>query len=179
MKKITLLLLLFVSITNLAQERLITTSGIIHFEASIPFFEEVKATNDKTICILELKSSKLTCVAIIKNFNFKRTLMQTHFNENYLESHKFPKAVFKGKIEKFDLKNIDSEGKDYTIKGKLEIHGVTKFIAVQAKIKKAAEGIELISEFALNTDDFKIEIPFIVRSKISKTVNTQIICVLQ
>ena len=166
MKKITLLLLLFVSITNLAQERLITTSGIINFEASIPFFEEVK-------------SSKLTCVAIIKNFNFKRTLMQTHFNENYLESHKFPKAVFKGKIEKFDLKNIDSEGKDYTIKGKLEIHGVTKFIAVQAKIKKAAEGIELISEFALNTDDFKIEIPFIVRSKISKTVNTQIICVLQ
>lgn len=105
--------------------------------------------------------------------------MQTHFNENYLESHKFPKAVFKGKIEKFDLKNIDSEGKDYTIKGKLEIHGVTKFIVVQAKIKKAAEGIELISEFALNTDDFKIEIPFIVRSKISKTVNTQIICVLQ
>jgi polyisoprenoid-binding protein YceI len=105
--------------------------------------------------------------------------MQTHFNENYLESHQYPKAVFKGKIEKFDLRNIDSEGKDYTIKGKLTIHGVTKFIVVKAKIKKAGEGIELISEFDLNTDDFKIEIPFMVRSKISKTVNTQIICVLQ
>lgn len=177
MKKITLLLLLLSNFIN-AQERMTTNSGIIHFEASIPVFEEVQATNEKAIFILEPETSKLNCIILVKQFHFKRALMETHFNENYIESDKYPKASFKGKIEKFDLKNVSNDAKQYVIRGKIEIHGKSKNIAVIAQIKNSTEGIEITSDFDLNTDDFKIEIPFIVRNKISKTVHSHLECVL-
>ena len=179
MKKIILLFLIFITNTTVAQEKMITDSGIINFEASVPFFEEVKAINEKTACVLVTKTGGITCLAYIKKFQFERSLMQEHFNKNYLESDRYPKAIFKGIIEKFDLKNIDSNTKEYVIKGKITIHGKSKKIMIYGTIKKVGKGIELISNFPLNTDDFGIEIPYIVRSKIAKNVNTQITCVLQ
>lgn len=179
MKKIILLFLFLITNTAVAQEKMITDRGIINFEASVPFFEEVKAINEKTACVLITKTGEITCLVYIKKFQFERSLMQEHFNTNYLESDRYPKAIFKGIIEKFDLKNIDSNTKEYQIKGKMTIHGKSKKITISSTIKKVGEGIELISNFPLNTDDFGIEIPYIVRSKISKNVNTQIACVLQ
>ena len=61
----------------------------------------------------------------------------------------------------------------------MTIRGRSKKIITTATLKKVNDGIELFSEFPLNTDDYKIEIPFIVRSKVSKNVNTQIVCVLK
>ncbi|MFV5689158.1 YceI family protein [Flavobacterium sp. ZT3R25] len=179
MKKITLLYLIFIANTAVSQEKMTTDKGIIYFEASVPFFEEVKAINNKTACVLITKTGEITCFAIIKNFQFERSLMEEHFNKNYMQSHRFPKAIFKGRIEKFDLKNIDSNATEYQITGKITMHGKSKKIIVLGTIKKGAQGIELITNFPLNTDDFKIEIPFIVRSKVSKNVNTQLYCVLQ
>ena len=179
MKKITLILLLFITNITTAQEKLKSYKGIVNFEASIPFFEEVKAINEKTTCILITKTGEIACWMNIKDFEFKRVLMREHFNQNYMESHRFPRAVFKGKIEKFDLKNLNSESSPYQITGKITIRGRTKKIVTTGTLKKVDKGIELYSAFPLNTDDFNIEIPFIVRSKISKNVNTQIICILQ
>lgn len=178
MKKITLLFLILIANSSTAQEKMITDKGTINFEASVPFFEEVKAINKKTSCVLITKTGELSCFAMIRNFKFERSLMEEHFNKNYMQSDRFPKATFKGIIEKFDLKNIDSNASEYQIRGKLTMHGKSKRIVVTGTLKKGAEGIELISNFPLNTDDFKIEIPFIVRSKISKNVNTQLYCVL-
>ena len=76
------------------------------------------------------------------------------------------------------MKNVSNDAKQYVIRGKIEIHGKSKNIAVIAQIKNTTEGIEINSDFDLNTDDFKIEIPFIVRNKISKTVHTHLECVL-
>ncbi|MFV8343117.1 YceI family protein [Flavobacterium sp. XS2P39] len=179
MKKIILLFLTLIANTTSAQEKMTTTKGIINFEASVPFFEEVEAINEKISCVLITKTGEITCLAFIKNFQFERSLMERHFNANYMESNRFPKAIFKGIIEKFDLKNVNSTANEYLIKGKITIHGKSKKIIVIGKIKKGTQGIELVSNFPLNTDDFKIEIPNIVRSKISKNVNTQLYCVLQ
>ena len=179
MTKITLLVLLIITIKSTAQDQMVTYGGIIKFEASIPLFEEVKAINEKTTCILITKTGQLECWVNIKDFKFERSLMEEHFNKNYMESDRFPRAVFKGKIEKFDLKNINSIAKKHQINGKITIHGRTKKIDINGSLKKVNKRIELTSEFTLNTDDFMIEIPFIVRSKISKRVNTQLICVLQ
>lgn len=179
MKKITQIVLLIIAIATSAQEKMISYVGITNFEASIPLFEEVKAINEKTTCILITKTGQIACWINIKDFEFKRDLMQEHFNKNYMESNRFPRAVFKGKIEKFDLKNINSESSPYQIIGKITIRGRTKKIVINGTLKRVDKGIQLHSTFPLNTDDFNIEIPFIVRSKISKNVNTQIICVLQ
>jgi len=178
MKKITLIILLIITIKSFAQDKMVTNGGIIHFEASIPLFEEVKASNERTNCILMLKTGQITCWMNIKDFKFQRSLMEAHFNQNYMESDRFPRAIFKGRIEKFDSKNINSIAKEFQIKGEITIHGRTKKIEINGFLKKVDNRIELTSVFPLNTDDFMIEIPFVIRSKISKSVITQLICVL-
>ncbi|TDD75246.1 YceI family protein [Flavobacterium caseinilyticum] len=179
MKKITLILLLFIASATTAQEKMLSYGGIINFEASIPLFEEVKARNEKTTCILITKTGQFFCWTNIKDFKFERSLMEEHFNKNYMESHRFPRAYFKGRIEKFDLKNITNDAKLHQINGKITIRGLTKKMLITGTLKKVSNGIEFYCAFPLNTDDLKIEIPSVVRSKISKNVNTQIICLLQ
>ncbi|WP_431242817.1 YceI family protein [Flavobacterium sp. P21] len=174
MKRTTLLILLFTAFSLFAQEKFKTNSAVVNFEASVPFFEEVKAVNKLGTLVLEPESSTLICTVVIKDFRFKMDLMQEHFNDNYIESHRYPKAVFKGKIEKFDLKNIDETEKEYDIKGKLYLHGKSKMIAVKALMKRVPEGIQIVSSFPISVEDFNIEIPYVVANKISKTVNTDL-----
>lgn len=170
--------MLLTAFTIGAQEKRISTKGVIVFEASVPFFEPVKAKNDEVNLILNTKRGIISFVVYIDRFSFERSLMQEHFNANYMESKKYPKATFKGLIEKFDLKNIAPNATEYYIEGKITMHGKSKNIRVLAKIKKVAAGIELISNFTLNSDDYNIEIPYIVRSKISKNVNVKVKAVL-
>ena len=178
MKKFTLLALLLVLYPINAQNKFTSSKCVIYFEASVPLFEAVEAQNNDVDCTLNSNKSEIAFTAVIKKFKFKRNLMQEHFNSNYMESDRYSKAVFKGYIEKFDLKLITEEEKEFLIKGKITIHGQTRMITVLAKIKKAGTGIQINSNFTLNTDDFNIEIPNMVIAKISKTVNTQIVCIL-
>ena len=106
--------------------------------------------------------------------------MEDHFNANYMESDKFPKAIFKGVIENFSIDKINTIPNEYYIKGKINIHGITKNIKVLATINKTNKNTVVIqSKFSLDIDDFKIEIPFIVHSKVSKTVNVSLSTELQ
>ena len=170
MKKILFYGLLLVVVQNFAQTKLVTKTGKITFEASVPAFEEVKAKNEAVTCILNPATGEIASLALMKGFRFKVALMEEHFNENYVESDKFPKATFKGKIEGFDLSKLTATAKEYTLKGKLELHGKTKDISVIAKIKKTDAGVEIDSDFTVNTDDFDIEIPSVVSKKLSKKV---------
>jgi len=172
MKKTILLLLFFFSIPIIAQEKKTATNGNITFEASVPFYEAVEAKNNQVFSVLNTKNSSISFVAVIKNFQFERSLMQDHFNANYMESDKYPKATFKGQIEKFSIDKISTTPTEYYIKGRINIHGVTKNIRVPANISKtASNAIVIRSFFTLNTEDFKIEIPFMVRNKIAQNVN--------
>lgn len=170
MKKIAIYCLLLVTAQNFAQSKLITKAGKITFEASVPAFEEVKAKNEAVTCVLNTDNGEIASLALMKGFRFKVALMEEHFNENYVESDKFPKATFKGKIENFDLSKLTSTAKDFTIKGKLEMHGKVKDIIVVAKIKKTEAGVEIDANFTVNTDDFDIEIPSVVSKKLNKKV---------
>jgi len=170
MKKITLLFLFLLTAIGFAQDKIITKNGNVSFEASVPSFEEIKSKNEGVTCVINTKTGEIASLILVKGFRFKIALMEEHFNENYIESDKYPKATFKGKIENFDISKLTSEGKDYTIKGKLELHGKSKDISITANLKKTAEGVYLTSDFTINTDDYEIEIPSIVSKKISKKV---------
>lgn len=174
MKKTTLFIFLFTAFSLLAQDKFKTSSAVVNFEASVPFFEEVKAVNKLGTIVLEPHTSTLICTVVIRDFRFKMDLMQEHFNENYIESRRYPKAVFKGKIEKFDLKDITENEKEYDVTGKLYLHGKSKVIAVKALIKKVPDGIQIASNFPISVSDFNIEIPYVVANKISKTVQTDL-----
>ncbi|WP_432220981.1 YceI family protein [Flavobacterium sp. TMP13] len=179
MKNITYLLLVVISQVSTAQNKMIATSGQIIFEASVPFFEPIKATDSKVMVTYDPKTQMLECVSYIRNFNFELPLMQRQFNENYMESNRYPKAVFKGKIENFVSANADLIPKEYTLTGKMQLHGKSKIISVKAIIQKNANGILLTSHFILDPTDFKIEIPSTIAGKIAKTVTTNLAANLQ
>ena len=179
MKKIISILFICISSISFAQEKWTTQSGTINFEASIPLFEEVSAQNNSVKCVLNTEEKTIVCVLKIKDFHFKRDLMEIHFNEIYMQSDTYPRAIFKGTITDLDLNKITSEGTILPINGNIKIHGVTQSISVKAVITKIANRLQLTSDFDLNTDDFKIEIPSMILPKISKIVHTHLNCTLQ
>ncbi|UOK42460.1 MULTISPECIES: YceI family protein [Flavobacterium] len=177
--KLFLAILLSVSFLGFSQSKKMTKTGDVKFEASVPSFEEVKAQNTTTTVVLNTDNGEIAALALMKGFRFKVALMEEHFNENYIESNKYPKATFKGKIDNFDMSKLSEEEKEFTIKGTLELHGKSKKISAPAKIKKSGDSIYLTSAFSVNSDDFAIEIPAIVSKKVSKKVNIDVDCVLK
>lgn len=172
MKNFLLVICAFISLSFTADEaKKLTKTGSITFEASVPSFEEVKGKNDAVTCVLNTTNGDIAALALMKGFRFRVALMEEHFNENYMESSKYPKATFKGKIEGFDASKLTSTVKDYTIKGKLELHGKSKDIVTIGKIKKNGNDIEIKTSFSVNVSDFNIEIPSVVSKKIAKKVN--------
>lgn len=153
-----------------AQEKFICKTGKVTFEASATSFEEIKATSSNAVCALS-KSGDLASVIIIKTFQFKNNLMQEHFNENYLESEKYPKAVLKGKIANFSLDKLTEKAQTFTFTGTMEMHGVTKEVTIPLSISKNNTTINIDSEFSLKPDSFNIQIPSVVGYKIAKSVN--------
>ena len=174
MKKIIVFSFLLISTILVAQEKLVSKSGKITLVASVPAFEEIKATNNGVTVVLNSKTGEIASLALLKGFRFKIALMEEHFNENYVESDKYPKATFKGKIENFDVATLSASAKDFTLKGKMEIHGKTKDILIPAKIRKVDNGIEVVANFSILASDYNIQIPSIVKNKVSNKINLKL-----
>ncbi|KRD12111.1 hypothetical protein ASE21_21365 [Flavobacterium sp. Root901] len=179
MKKIILIAMLCVCAIGVSQEKMISKSGKVTFEASVPSFEEVKAVNNNVTFVLNPATGEIASLALMKGFQFKVALMEEHFNENYIESDQYPKAIFRGKIENFDINSLNADSKVFIIKGKLELHGKSKDIKTTAKIFKSAIGISILSDFTVIANDFNIKIPSLVKNKVSDKINIQIAAVLK
>ncbi|MDX6180898.1 YceI family protein [Flavobacterium sp. Fl-77] len=179
MKKIIVIAILAFSNWAIAQEKLVCKSGIITFEASVPSFEEVKATNKSVTVVLNPATGEIASLALVKGFRFKVALMEEHFNENYIESDQYPKATFKGKLENFDSNSLTATPKDFTVNGKLELHGKTVAIKTVIKMSKSSGGINMLSNFSVNASDFNIAIPSVVKNKVSNKINVQLNAVLK
>lgn len=181
MKQIFLLIAFLICITSIlqAQERYSTKTGIITFEASVPSFEEVKATNAQVSALLNTTSGDIAVLALLKGFRFKVALMEEHFNENYIESSKYPKATFKGTIEDFIASKLSEEEKKYNLKGTLSLHGESKIIDTSVRISQTDEGITMQLNFDLKPKEFNINIPNLVSSKIAEIVSVSAVLLLQ
>lgn len=171
--------MLLVSGWSIAQEKMICKTGNITFEASVPAFEEVKATNTNVTVVLNPKTGEIASLALMKGFRFKVALMEEHFNENYIESDKYPKAIFKGKIENFNAGSLTASPKNFTINGKLELHGKTVAVKTIAKMSQSGSGITLVADFSVNASDFDISIPAVVKNKVSNKINIQVDALLK
>lgn len=172
MKKLLVLLFLFVGIFHVSAQKYITKTGSLKFEASVDSFEEIAAENKNTSAILESSTGEIAVLTLMKGFRFKIALMEEHFNENYVESDKFPKATFKGKIEGFDVSKLSSTPKIFKISGDLTLHGKTKKITTNAKILKSGDKITVTGDFDVKPEDFDIEIPKLVSKKVADKVKT-------
>lgn len=179
MKKIILILLFFISNNSFAQKEIMTTKGILDFEASVPLFEQVAATNKTVFCILNIKTGAISSEVQMKEFHFKLSLMEDHFNKKYLESDQFPNAYFKGIIEGFNWNIIGTSSKEFKMKGELKIHGKSKKINTIVLLKKTENGLEIVSDFTVNVKDFNIEIPEMLSMKVSEKVNIKTLFLLK
>ena len=171
MKKIIIILFATISFFAFGQKKYITKNGVTKFEASIAGFEEIKGTNSSTSAILNPSNGELVALALTTGYKFKLALMEEHFNENYMESSKFPKAVFKGKINNFIEAELTAVPKNYTITGNLEMHGMTKAVTSSAKIYKKDNAIFISGIFSVKPEDYGISIPSAVSKKVSKNIS--------
>ncbi|MFL0085724.1 YceI family protein [Tenacibaculum maritimum] len=160
-----LLLSLFVN-TGFSQQKFITKDGQISFYSHTPV-EDIKAKNSQVLAIIDSKTGDIVVSLLIKSFMFKKALMQEHFNENYMESDRYPKATFKGSIQ--DFEKIDELQKKITIEGDLTIRGVTKKVTFEGAFDKD-ENIKLRGEFYVKVATYNIKIPGIVSKNIAKEI---------
>ena len=157
---------LFVGMSN-SQERYLTKSGTINFFSKTAL-EDITADNDQVLSIVDATRGKMAISILMKSFLFKKALMQEHFNENYVESDKYPKATFKGDILNFDA--VSETASLLKVKGILTIHGVSKEIMIEANFTKINDAILVVGGFMINLADFDVEIPAVVAKNIAKNI---------
>jgi hypothetical protein len=171
MKKFTVTIAFLVISLSLFSQKQITREAFLKFYSSTPV-EDIEGATNKASSVLDLATGDFVCQVLMKSFHFEKALMQEHFNENYVESEKYPKAVFKGKILDYD-KAIDLSV-DQTImkkiKGTLSLHGVEKEIEVDCTTTVKKGKISQESVFFVSPADFDIEIPGAVVDKISDKI---------
>lgn len=158
-----------------AQERYATRTGHISFHSETPM-EKIEAHNHKSISVLDASTGAVEFAALMKGFEFEKALMQEHFNENYVESDKFPKAVFKGTLNGITADDLKKAGtKEVTAVGDMTMHGVTKPVTIKGTFTMEPTGaIKASSTFTIKPEDYNITIPGMVRDNIAKEITVKV-----
>ena len=168
MNKVFLILFVFLSAHQLySQEKYLEKDGYISF-FSHSLVEDIKADNNQVLSIIDTETGEIAIQLLMRSFLFKKALMQQHFNESYVESHKYPKAIFKGTI--LNYKDLNNENKETEIKGTLSVHGKDKEISVRAKFEINKDLIKISGNFMVEVAHFDIKIPTVVRNNIAKII---------
>jgi polyisoprenoid-binding protein YceI len=165
-----LTIMLIASFSVMGQSKYFTRNGKIIFDATSPSSpEKIEGKNDKATSVLDATNGQMEFAVLMKAFMFEKALMEEHFNENYVESDKFPKATFKGTIKNMNEVSLSKDG-TYTAKiaGKLTIHGVTKDVETTGIITIKGNSIVAKSEFKILLSNFGIEVPSLVQDKVAK-----------
>jgi polyisoprenoid-binding protein YceI len=149
----------------------------ISFYSEAPL-ENIEAVNKSASIVLKASTNEIQMSHSIQNFKFKNALMEEHFNENYMESDKYPKCVFKGKINEPVDYTKDGETK-VTVTGKMELHGVTKDVTMDGLINKAGNELKLNSKFKMKVADYNIKVPTMYVKNIAEEVDVTFNAVLE
>jgi hypothetical protein len=162
-----ILILLTSSVSVFGQGKYIAKNAYISFFSSTPL-ENILGESNEAVTILDGSNGKIVFQALMTTFHFKRALMEEHFNEEYMESAKFPKGKFDGTIVGFKPEMLSSPVANIQVGGELSLHGVTKTISAPATIGMENGKLVATSKFKVVPEDFGITIPSIVRDKIGK-----------
>jgi polyisoprenoid-binding protein YceI len=174
MKRLSVILLLLNLVVATSAQKYITKNGYVRF-FSHTAIEDIKADNNQAASVFDTSTGEIVLQVLIKSFHFDKALMEEHFNENYMESDKFPKSVFKGKIINPTSVDFSKPGKfDVTVEGDLNIHDVTNKILVKGTIGVIEGGINASSKFNIVPEDYKITIPGVVRDNIAKNLEVTV-----
>ena len=156
-------------ISAASAQKYATKNGKISFFSQTPA-EKIEAHNNQVNSALDIANGDFVFKVLIMGFEFEKALMQEHFNENYLESDKFPNSTFKGKITNISDINFSKDGKyNVMVEGDLTIHNVTKKVSVPGTIEIKAGDIMAEAKFDVLLNDYSIKVPNTVINSISET----------
>jgi polyisoprenoid-binding protein YceI len=174
MKKLILLIFLFTqSYWGIGQLLRSKESKITFFSEAL--LENITATSTKAKAVVDIEHKEIAIKINMTSFEFPNKLMQEHFNENYLESDKYPQATFTGNLTRV-LNWSAPFNTTASISGVLTIHGVSKMEIVEGKIINDPSRNTIIfeSSFPITVKDFNIKVPTLVFTKIAEVVNVKI-----
>lgn len=155
-------------------QRLVSKNGHISFYSHTPM-EDIEAHNRQVVSILDISTGDLQFNLLVKSFEFKIALMQEHFNENYMESDKFPKASYKGKITGLENADLRKDG-IYPVEtsGDLTIHNTTRKVTAKGTLVVKEGRVTARAGFAVSPNDYQIVIPAIVENKIAQKMEIKV-----
>jgi polyisoprenoid-binding protein YceI len=172
MKIFTILILFTVASPLLfAQKYGVEKSKVTFFSDGA--IEDITATTNKASGLFNVATTDIVFSIPIAEFKFAKSLMQEHFNEKYMESDKFPKSTFSGKVSGYDL-NSTASSQEVKAIGKLTIHGVTKDVELPGTIEKQKNLLLMKSKFMIKLVDYNIEIPQLLWQNIAEQVEVTV-----
>lgn len=172
MKKYFMTAVAVASLSSFATAQIYSSVGNeISFFSEAPL-ENIVAVNKEGRSLINSENGEVGVVIPIKGFHFDKALMEEHFNENYMESGKFPMADFKGKIN--EQVNYKTDGTyPVTATGKLTIHGVTQERTLAGTLVVKGDQITLDTAFPVMLADHNVKIPTAVIKNIAETVEVK------
>lgn len=175
----TFVMLALCSAAGLHAQKYMTKNGMIRFYSEAPA-ENIEAVNKQVNSALDISTGDFVFRVLMKAFEFEKALMQEHFNENYVESHKFPNASFAGKLTNLQSIDFTKEGTyEALIEGDLTIKGITKKISEKGTFEVKEGTIRGKSVFMVALSDFDIKIPRAVVSNIAEKIEVTVDISLQ
>jgi polyisoprenoid-binding protein YceI len=171
--KTTLFIITLLSTFLMADaQKYLTREAYLRFFGSTPI-EDIEAVTNQASSVIDTETGDVVFQVLMNSFSFEKALMQEHFNENYVESEKYPKCTFKGKFQE-DIDFAKPGEYDVTINGSMNLHGVEKQISTPAKLIIDKKGMKLSATFSINPEDYAIEIPGAVRNKIAEEMEVTV-----
>ena len=158
----------------ISQMKYHTSNGFAHFFSRAPL-ENIEASTNELKAVIDFNNGDMLFIVPVESFVFEKALMRRHFNDQYMESHKYPEARFNGKILDFiPILTYYHEPRTVRIKGTLAIHGVTREITETATLSYHQE--QLIGEavFRVNLEDYNIKIPRMLVKNIAENMEVTI-----
>jgi len=175
MRKITAIAALVCLCSTWAHaQKWMTRTGKVSFFSSTSV-ENIEAFNNEVAAVIDAKTGDVAFIVPVKSFKFEKALMQEHFNENYMESDKYPKAEYKGKISNPASVSFSKDG-TYNVKtaGKLTMHGVTREVATTGTIVVKNGVATVKAKFMVAPADYGIKIPSVASSKIASRIEVTV-----
>jgi polyisoprenoid-binding protein YceI len=137
--------------------------------------ENIEAHNKQVGSSLNTATGDMLFSVAIKSFEFEKEKMQEHFNENYMESDKYPKSTFKGKVSDISKVNFKKDGAyNVNVSGDLMIHGVTKKVSAPGTLTVKGDEVTAKSKFMVALKDYNISIPTAVTQKIAENIEINV-----
>ena len=155
-------------------DKYMTKNGKVTFFSHTDL-EDIKADNNKVSSVLDTKSGKMVIEVLIKSFVFKKARMEEHFNENYMESTKYPKSKFDGKIDDLKAINFSKDGTyKSSVSGNLTIKNKTNAVKTTGTFTIKNGKLNGKATFKVKPADYNITIPAVVKDKIAKEVEVTV-----